>query len=39
MAIIRIYTGPDGTSHFEDVEPSFEPLGDESERAELIPGP
>ena len=38
MAIIRIYTGPDGKSHFEDVEPRLEPLGDESERAELIPG-
>jgi len=38
MAIIRIYTGPDGKSHFDDVEPRFEPLGDESERAELIPG-
>ena len=36
MAIIRIYTGPDGKSHFEDVVPRFEPLGDKSESAELI---
>ena len=27
MAIIRIYTGPDGKSHFEDVEPRFQPCG------------
>jgi len=38
LAIIRIYTGSDGKSHFEDIEPRFEPLGDRSERAELIPG-
>ena len=38
MAIIRIHTGPDGTSHFEDVVPRFEPRGDKSESAELIPG-
>ena len=38
MAIIRIYTGPDGKSHFEEIEPRFEALGDKSERAELIPG-
>ncbi len=38
MAIIRIYTGGDGTSHFEDVEPRFAPRGDQSESAELIPG-
>ena len=38
MAIIRIYTGPDGQSHFEDVAPRFEPRGDRSETAELIPG-
>ena len=37
MAIIRIYTGPDGRSHFEDVEPRFEPRGDGSEGAELLP--
>ena len=38
MAIIRVYTGPDGKSHFEDVEPRFKSLGDQSESAELIPG-
>ncbi len=38
MAIIRIYTGPDGKSHFQDVEPKLEPRGDQSEVAELIPG-
>ncbi len=38
MAIIRIHTGPDGKSHFQDIEPKFEPRGDQSEVAELIPG-
>src|SRR5437660_12717205 len=38
MAIIRIYTGPDGKSHFQDLEPKLEPRGDQSEAAELIPG-
>ena len=38
MAIIRIYTGPDGLSHFQDGEPKYEPRGDQSEGAELIPG-
>jgi quercetin dioxygenase-like cupin family protein len=38
MAIIRIYTGPDGKSHFQDIEPELKPLGDQSESAELIPG-
>jgi quercetin dioxygenase-like cupin family protein len=38
MAIIRIYTGADKRSHFEDVQPRFEPRGDQSETAELIPG-
>src|SRR2546430_16477194 len=38
MAIIRIYAGPDGRSHFEDIEPKFVPRGDPSEAAELIPG-
>ena len=38
MAIIRVYAGADGKSHFEDIEPRWEPLGDKSERAELIPG-
>jgi len=38
MAIIRIYAGADGKSHFEEIEPRFEPRGDRSESAELIPG-
>lgn len=38
MAIIRIYAGPDGQSHFEEIEPRFEAVGDKSERAELVPG-
>ena len=38
MAIIRIYSGPDGESHFQEIEPDFKPLGDQSESAELIPG-
>ena len=38
MAIIRIYTGPDGRSHFEDVAPRFRSVGDKSETAELLPG-
>jgi quercetin dioxygenase-like cupin family protein len=38
MAIIRVYTGSDGKSHFEEIEPHFEPLGDRSEKAELRPG-
>jgi quercetin dioxygenase-like cupin family protein len=38
MAIIRIYTGSDGKSHFEEIEPRWEALGDKSDRAELIPG-
>ena len=38
MAIMRIFTGKDGQSHFEDVHPRFEPRGDQSETAELIPG-
>jgi len=38
MAIIRVYTGPDGRSHFQDVAPKLEPRGDQSESAELIPG-
>lgn len=33
MAIIRIFTGPDGKSHFEDIEPVFEPQEDQSENA------
>ena len=38
MAIIRIYTGSDGKSHFEEIQPRFESRGDRSESAELIPG-
>ena len=38
MAIIRIYAGADGQSHFEEVTPRFESRGDQSETAELIPG-
>jgi hypothetical protein len=38
MAIIRVYAGTDGKSHFEEIQPRFEPRGDKSETAELIPG-
>ena len=38
MAIIRIYTGADGKSHFDEIHPRFESRGDRSEGAELIPG-
>src|SRR5678815_4971236 len=38
MAIIRVYAGSDGKSHFQEIEPKFEPRGDQSETAELIPG-
>jgi quercetin dioxygenase-like cupin family protein len=38
MAIIRVYAGKDGQSHFEEIEPSWTPRGDRSETAELIPG-
>ena len=38
MAIIRIHTGSDGKSHFQEIGPKFEPRGDKSETAELIPG-
>jgi quercetin dioxygenase-like cupin family protein len=38
MSIIRLYAGQDQQSHFEDVEPRFEPRGDQSDVAELIPG-
>ena len=38
MAIIRIHAGADGKSHFEEIEPRFEPRGDQSESTELIPG-
>ena len=38
MAIIRVFTGPDGRSHFEDLELRLEPGPDRSAKAELIPG-
>ena len=38
MAIIRVHTGADGQSHFEEIHPRFESRGDKSESAELIPG-
>jgi quercetin dioxygenase-like cupin family protein len=38
VSIIRISTGADQQSRFEDVEPRFEPRGDQSDIAELIPG-
>jgi hypothetical protein len=37
MAIIRIYTGADGKSHFEEIEPVFEPDDDQSETAVIHP--
>jgi quercetin dioxygenase-like cupin family protein len=36
MTILRIYTGSDGQSHFETIEPRFEPRGDQSEVVELV---
>jgi len=38
MAIIRVYSGTDGQSHFEDIEPRLVPRGDQSAAGELIPG-
>src|SRR5262245_44410693 len=38
MAIVRLYAGSDGQSHFEEIEPRFEPRGDRSDIAELLPG-
>jgi hypothetical protein len=38
MAIIRIHTGPDGKSHFQEIEPTLTSRGDQSETGELIPG-
>ncbi len=35
MAILRIITGEDGQSHFEDLEPQMQPLGDRSDQAVL----
>ena len=28
MSIVRLYTGEDGRSHFEDIEPALEPIPD-----------
>lgn len=36
MAIVRLYAGADGRSHFEEITPRFEPRGDQSETADLI---
>ena len=36
MAIVRIYTAPNGESHFRDVERTYELSGDQSDLAELI---
>src|ERR1051325_1548338 len=38
MAIIRVYAGKDGQSHFEEITPELERRGDKSASAELIPG-
>ena len=38
MAIIRLYAGADGKSHFEEITPTLESRGDKSESGELIPG-
>ena len=38
MAIFRLYTGSDGQSHFEDIQPRFEAQADQSASAELLPG-
>jgi hypothetical protein len=38
MSIVRIFTGPDQQSHFEDVELRLQPQGDQSETGELLPG-
>src|ERR1700730_7016259 len=38
VAIIRLYTGADQKSHFEEIDLNFEAQGDQSETTELIPG-
>src|SRR5262245_13454543 len=38
MAIIRVYAGSDGQSHFEEITPQWEQLSDRSERATLPGG-
>jgi quercetin dioxygenase-like cupin family protein len=36
--ILRLYTGANQQSHFEELQPRFEAQGDGSETAELLPG-
>ena len=38
MAIIRVYAGSDGQSHFEEIHPKLESRRDQSASGELIPG-
>ena|SRR5579859_2965242 len=38
MAIVRIHTGADEKSHFEEIEVDLQDQGDQSAIAELIPG-
>ena len=38
MAIVRLYTGADEKSHFEEIELRLEEQGDQSATAELVPG-
>ncbi len=35
MAILRLYTGEDGKSHFEEIEPAFQEVGDKSDQANI----
>jgi quercetin dioxygenase-like cupin family protein len=38
MAIIRLYTGSDGKSHFEEIQPTLESRGDQSAGAVVHAG-
>jgi quercetin dioxygenase-like cupin family protein len=38
MAVVRLFTGSDEKSHFEDIEVRLQDQGDQSAIAELIPG-
>ena len=38
VAIIRLYAGAGGQSHFEEVTRRWQPRGDRSVTAELVPG-
>ena len=38
MAIVRIFTGSDQQSHFEEIVPQLEDQGDQSQVAELLAG-